>query len=60
MEGFFLQAKMEDFDNDGYVDLVHSGGVHTVTSIITETRLSRRSQGHFLETIPCTALLSGM
>ncbi len=26
--GFFLQAKMEDFDNDGYVDLVYSGGVH--------------------------------
>jgi len=26
--GFFLQAKMEDFDNDGYVDLVHSGGSH--------------------------------
>jgi hypothetical protein len=28
VEGFFLQAKMEDFDNDGYVDLVHSGGSH--------------------------------
>jgi hypothetical protein len=26
--GFFLQAKMEDFDNDGYVDLVYSGGAH--------------------------------
>lgn len=26
--GFFLQAKMEDFDNDGYVDLVYAGGVH--------------------------------
>ena len=28
IEGFFLQAKMEDFDNDGYVDLVYSGGDH--------------------------------
>lgn len=28
VDGFFLQAKMEDFDNDGYVDLVYSGGVH--------------------------------
>ena len=28
VEGFFLQAKMEDFDNDGYVDLVYSGGTH--------------------------------
>lgn len=26
--GFFLQAKMEDFDNDGYVDLIYSGGTH--------------------------------
>jgi hypothetical protein len=26
--GFFLQAKMHDFDNDGYVDLVHAGGNH--------------------------------
>ena len=28
LTGFFLQAKMEDFDNDGYVDLVFAGGVH--------------------------------
>lgn len=28
ISGFFLQAKMEDFDNDGYVDLVYAGGVH--------------------------------
>jgi hypothetical protein len=27
-EGFFLQAKLEDLDNDGYVDLLFSGGVH--------------------------------
>lgn len=26
--GFFLQAKMVDFDNDGWVDLIYSGGVH--------------------------------
>ncbi len=26
--GFFLQAKFEDFDNDGFVDLIHSGGSH--------------------------------
>ena len=26
--GFFLQAKLEDFDNDGFVDLVYSGGAH--------------------------------
>ncbi len=26
--GFFLQAKMVDFDNDGWVDLVYAGGVH--------------------------------
>ena len=29
IEGFFLQAKMEDFDNDGYVDLVYAGGTHS-------------------------------
>ena len=23
-----MQAKLEDFDNDGYVDLVYSGGAH--------------------------------
>lgn len=28
VSGFFLQAKMVDFDNDGWVDLVYSGGVH--------------------------------
>lgn len=27
--GFFLQAKMADFDNDGFVDLVYSGGIHS-------------------------------
>ncbi len=27
--GFFLQAKMVDFDNDGWVDLVYAGGVHS-------------------------------
>ena len=26
--GFFLQAKMEDFDNDGFVDLMYAGGTH--------------------------------
>jgi hypothetical protein len=26
--GFFLQAKMADMDNDGYVDLIYSGGTH--------------------------------
>jgi hypothetical protein len=26
--GFYLQAKMADFDNDGFVDLIHSGGSH--------------------------------
>ncbi|MFN5621519.1 MAG: FG-GAP-like repeat-containing protein [Flavobacteriales bacterium] len=26
--GFFLQGKMHDFDNDGYLDLIHSGGNH--------------------------------
>lgn len=26
--GFFLQAKLVDFDNDGWVDLIYSGGVH--------------------------------
>lgn len=28
LSGFFLQAKMVDFDNDGYLDLVYSGGLH--------------------------------
>lgn len=28
VSGFFLQAKFADFDNDGYVDLLHSGGDH--------------------------------
>lgn len=28
VSGFFLQAKMADFDNDGHIDLVHSGGSH--------------------------------
>lgn len=26
--GFFLQAKMADFDNDGFVDIIYAGGVH--------------------------------
>lgn len=26
--GFYLQAKLADFDNDGFVDLVHAGGSH--------------------------------
>lgn len=26
--GFFLQGKMHDFDNDGYLDLIHAGGDH--------------------------------
>ena len=26
--GFFLQAKFHDFDNDGYLDLIHAGGNH--------------------------------
>lgn len=29
-EAFFLQAKMEDFNNDGWVDLIYSGGEHKV------------------------------
>lgn len=28
IEGFFLQAKMADFDNDGWVDVLYSGGLH--------------------------------
>lgn len=28
LSGFYLQAKMVDFDNDGFVDLVHAGGSH--------------------------------
>jgi len=26
--GFFLQAKFHDFDNDGFLDLIHAGGDH--------------------------------
>lgn len=26
--GFFLQGKLEDLDNDGWVDLIYTGGVH--------------------------------
>lgn len=26
--GFFLQAKFADFDNDGYLDVLHAGGSH--------------------------------
>jgi hypothetical protein len=26
--GFFLQGKMHDFDNDGFLDLIHAGGNH--------------------------------
>ena len=26
VSGFFLQAKMDDFDNDGFVDLIYTGG----------------------------------
>ncbi|MFT4779710.1 MAG: hypothetical protein ACI923_002251 [Flavobacteriales bacterium] len=29
-EAFFLQAKMEDLNNDGWVDLIYSGGEHKV------------------------------
>jgi ASPIC and UnbV/FG-GAP-like repeat/Ig-like domain CHU_C associated/Secretion system C-terminal sorting domain len=28
VSGFFLQAKMADMDNDGYVDILHAGGSH--------------------------------
>lgn len=28
VSGFFLQAKLADFDNDGFVDLIYSGGTH--------------------------------
>ena len=28
VSGFFLQAKLEDLDNDGFVDLLHAGGSH--------------------------------
>lgn len=28
VSGFFLQAKFADFDNDGFVDLIYSGGTH--------------------------------
>jgi hypothetical protein len=28
VSGFFLQAKFADMDNDGHLDLIHSGGVH--------------------------------
>ncbi|MBL7942357.1 MAG: VCBS repeat-containing protein [Flavobacteriales bacterium] len=28
VSGFFLQAKLADLDNDGFVDLIHSGGDH--------------------------------
>ena len=27
LAGFYLQGKLEDFDNDGYVDILYSGGV---------------------------------
>ena len=33
IEGFFFQAKMVDFDNDGYVDLLTSGGGDTSEGI---------------------------
>lgn len=28
--GFFLQAKFADFDNDGWVDLIYTGGLHAL------------------------------
>lgn len=28
VSGFFLQAKMADFDNDGYLDVIYAGGTH--------------------------------
>ena len=28
VSGFFLQAKFADFDNDGFIDLIHAGGAH--------------------------------
>jgi hypothetical protein len=28
VSGFFLQAKMVDFDNDSFLDIIYSGGVH--------------------------------
>ncbi|MEZ4798317.1 MAG: FG-GAP-like repeat-containing protein [Flavobacteriales bacterium] len=28
VSGFFLQGKLADFDNDGYVDVLHAGGAH--------------------------------
>ena len=29
VNGFFLQAKMSDFDNDGYLDVLYAGGAHS-------------------------------
>ncbi|MGF1565289.1 MAG: FG-GAP-like repeat-containing protein [Flavobacteriales bacterium] len=29
IDGFFLQAKMADFDNDGYLDVLYAGGAHS-------------------------------
>lgn len=29
IEGFFLQAKMSDFDNDGFIDVLYAGGAHS-------------------------------
>lgn len=28
LSGFYLQAKAADFDNDGFVDIIHAGGTH--------------------------------
>jgi hypothetical protein len=28
VSGFFLQGKLADFDNDGYLDVIHAGGNH--------------------------------
>lgn len=29
VDGFFLQAKMSDFDNDGFIDVLYAGGEHS-------------------------------
>ena len=54
LTGFFLQAKMEDFDNDGYVDLVFAV-VFMVITETTETVHSQRLLVHSQILIQCTA-----
>ena len=52
-DGFALQAKMADFDNDGFVDVLVAGGIHRYYRNNGDGTFTRTTPFH--PVIPCTA-----